>query len=63
MEPIKVLIADDHAVVREGLIRILKGHSDIEVVGSAEDGLKDEELVLAKGKSLSSARASRHVGK
>jgi DNA-binding NarL/FixJ family response regulator len=35
---IKVLIADDHAIVREGIRMILALHDDIEVVGEAVDG-------------------------
>lgn len=35
---IKVLIADDHAVFREGLRRILSDADDIDVVGEATDG-------------------------
>ena len=35
---IRVLIADDHAVVRGGLRRILETADDIEVVGEAADG-------------------------
>ena len=38
MERIKVLIADDHRVVREGLVAILKTKENIEVVGEAQDG-------------------------
>lgn len=37
---IKVLIADDHALVREGIIAFLKMSGDIEVVGEASDGLE-----------------------
>jgi DNA-binding NarL/FixJ family response regulator len=37
-EPIRVLIADDHAVVREGLRTFLGLQEGIEVVGEAEDG-------------------------
>jgi len=36
---IRVLIADDHQVVREGLSAVLKIKEDIEVVGLAKDGL------------------------
>ncbi|WP_344594891.1 response regulator transcription factor [Actinomadura vinacea] len=36
---IKVLIADDHPVVRQGLRTFLGIQDDIEVVGEAEDGL------------------------
>ncbi|MFD0889566.1 response regulator transcription factor, partial [Streptosporangium algeriense] len=35
---IRVLVADDHAAVRSGIVLILDGHDDIEVVGQAEDG-------------------------
>ena len=35
---IRVLIADDHAIVREGIRMILALNEDIEVVGEAEDG-------------------------
>ncbi|MBI2911134.1 MAG: response regulator transcription factor [Chloroflexi bacterium] len=35
---IKVLIADDHAVVRDGIRRILEDEPDVEVVGEARDG-------------------------
>jgi len=35
---IKVLVADDHAIVREGVRMILAKEKDIDVVGEAEDG-------------------------
>ncbi len=35
---IRVLIADDHAVVRRGLRALLGEHTEIEVVGEARDG-------------------------
>ena len=38
MKPIKVLLADDHAIVRMGLASLLGTKNDIEVVGEAEDG-------------------------
>lgn len=36
--PIKVLIVDDHALMRQGLKKILEMESDIQVVGVAENG-------------------------
>ncbi len=36
--PIRVLLADDHAIVRQGLARLLGEEQDIEVVGEAADG-------------------------
>lgn len=45
---IRVLIADDHTILREGLRKLLSEESDIEVVGEAADGneaiRKAEEL-------------------
>jgi DNA-binding NarL/FixJ family response regulator len=37
-EPIKVLLADDHALVRAGVRRLLEGITGVEVVGEAGDG-------------------------
>ncbi len=45
---IKILIADDHKLVREGIKSLLKDNKDIEVVGEAGDG--DE--ILNKLKDL-----------
>lgn len=35
---IKILIADDHALVRQGIKRVLNFEDDLEVIGEAEDG-------------------------
>lgn len=40
---IRVLIADDHQVVREGLSAILNAKEDIEVIGEARDGVEAVE--------------------
>lgn len=37
---IRIVIADDHTIMREGLKRILEGADDIEVVGEAVDGFE-----------------------
>lgn len=44
MAIIRVLIAEDHAVVREGTRQILEADPGIEVVGEAEDGQRALEL-------------------
>ena len=36
---VRVLLADDHRILREGLIALLAREGDIELVGQAEDGL------------------------
>ncbi len=45
MAKIKVLIADDHTIVREGVRMILAKERDIEVVGEAGDGRQALDLV------------------
>ncbi len=44
---IKVLLADDHAIVRAGLVRIVEESGDIEVVAEASDGREALRLALA----------------
>jgi DNA-binding NarL/FixJ family response regulator len=41
-----ILVVDDHGIVREGLIALLKRHSDIQVLGSAVSGA--EAIVAAQ---------------
>jgi len=48
MEKIRVLIADDCSVVRDGLQSILRAYPDIEVVGEATNGLE----AIAKAEQL-----------
>lgn len=43
---IRVLIADDHAVVRKGLVMVLNLEPDIEIVGEAESG--DQVIGMTK---------------
>ena len=43
-EPIRILIADDHEVVREGLRLILEAEDDFVIVGEAVDGREAVEL-------------------
>ena len=44
-ERIRVVVVDDHAVVRSGLLAFLEGESDLEVVGAAEGGAEALELL------------------
>jgi len=47
MARIKVVVADDHAIVREGVRMILAREQDIEVVGEAGDGQQALDLVAS----------------
>ena len=42
--PIRVLVVEDQAVVRQGLIAILSFYDDIKVIGEAEDGVEAIKL-------------------
>jgi two-component system response regulator NreC len=48
MSAVRILLADDHAILREGIRSLLGSVPDLEVVGDAEDGLK----ALAQAKQL-----------
>lgn len=43
--PIRVLLADDHAVVRAGIRQFLEHAADIEVVAEADDGAMARDLI------------------
>jgi DNA-binding NarL/FixJ family response regulator len=44
-ERISVLVVDDHAVVRRGLLAVLDGEPDLEVLGAAEGGIQALDLI------------------
>jgi DNA-binding NarL/FixJ family response regulator len=44
MAKIRVLLVDDHALVRRGFRRLLEDDPDLEVVGEASDGPQAEEM-------------------
>ena len=45
MKPIRLVIADDHPIVRDGLRRLLETEKDFAVVGQAADGREAVRLV------------------
>lgn len=45
--PIRVLIADDHTLVRESLASLLQAGGDVQVVAQASDGLETVEKAIA----------------
>jgi DNA-binding NarL/FixJ family response regulator len=71
MARIRVLVADDHTIVRQGLVGILKSSDDVEVVGEAADGaeavakatkLKPDVVVLdVSMPHLSGLEAARRI--
>lgn len=38
MNPLRILVADDHEIVRRGLVSLLKSHAGWDVCGEAHDG-------------------------
>lgn len=48
-ESIRILIVDDHAVVRKGLVMVLRQEPDFEVIGEAENGRKGLETAKSLG--------------
>ncbi len=52
MAETRILLADDHALVRRGVRLILDNEPDLTVVGEAADGLEALDLVRATGPDL-----------
>ncbi len=52
MSAIRILLADDHHLVRAGIRSLLEGLSDIEVVAETGDGREAIELVRTRGPNL-----------
>lgn len=44
-EKIRIVVVDDHDVVRRGLLTVLGGEPDLEVVGAAEGGMRALDLI------------------
>ena len=40
MDPYRIVVADDHTLVRQGVKKILEGKDDLRVVGEAGDGVE-----------------------
>ncbi len=47
MEKIRLLIADDHEMVRTGLRKVLENETDMEVIGEAADGRETVDMIKA----------------
>ena len=64
----RILIADDHAIVRSGLRKVLDAQPDLEVVAEAEDGAEAVEKALEGGRRPGDPRRldaahDRHPGR
>src|SRR5438105_15097886 len=43
-QPIRIVIADDHPIFRDGLRRLLEAEADLKVIGEASDGAEAVKL-------------------
>ncbi len=48
-EVIRLLVVDDHQVVREGMVGLLNRQKDLEVIGVAADGFQAIEQAAGAG--------------
>ena len=48
----RVLIADDHGIVRSGLRMLLENAADVEVVGEAADGAQARDMAIRERPDL-----------
>ena len=46
IKPVRVLLADDHPILRKGVADLLREHGVIDVIGEADDGEHAIELAL-----------------
>jgi len=44
----RILVADDHPIIRSGLKKVLDSTSDLEVIAEAEDGAEAVEKAIAQ---------------
>jgi DNA-binding NarL/FixJ family response regulator len=68
-----IIVADDHKMVREGLVKLLESRQDFSVIGQASDGEEAVEMVLERKPDivlmdinmprLSGIDATRRIGK
>ena len=61
MEPIRVLLADDHTLFRKGVRTLLEQMHEIEVVGEARDLVPDVILMDIRMPEISGIEATRHI--
>src|SRR5499427_2947415 len=47
LQPIRIVIADDHPIFRDGLRRLLEAEADMKVIGEASDGAEAVKMARA----------------
>jgi DNA-binding NarL/FixJ family response regulator len=52
VKPVRILIADDHSLMREGVIALLEKTVGIQIVGEASDGLEAIRMIAAHHPNL-----------
>jgi DNA-binding NarL/FixJ family response regulator len=50
--PIRILVADDHPIVCEGIVNLVGGQSDMRVIGEASNGRKRSSSSEPSGRTL-----------
>jgi two-component system nitrate/nitrite response regulator NarL len=63
LTPIRIVIADDHPIFRDGLRRLLESEGDMKVVGEACDGLEAVKLAMPRHTGLDALRDLSASGK
>lgn len=44
MDPLRILVVDDHSLFRQGIVSLLADHQQLEVVGQAKNGFTERGL-------------------
>ena len=57
-ERIRVLVVDDHPLMREGIVAVIQGAADIIVVGEAGNGQQASEMFRVHGPDVRLLRAA-----
>ena len=61
-QPVRIVIADDHPIFRDGLRRLLEAESDLKVIGEACDGTEAVRMAQDAGRKYITV-ASRLLAK
>ena len=48
MKPIRILVVDDHPIVRQGINSLLSNYTEFEIVGEADNGSRAIEIIQSQ---------------